>query len=133
VIYVDTSAALLVLLGQEGAVSSQAFLGRLASGERVTSSVLLQIEMTRALHREKLSLTIAQEFLNGVELLPINDDVIERACAMTEELKSLDAIHLATALLLDDPGDPVTVFTHDARLVHAARAHGLAVFDPLAA
>ena len=132
-IYVDTSAALLVLLGQEGAASAQAFLNRLASRERVTSSVLLQIEMMRALHRERLSLTIAQELLDGVELMPINDDVVERACAMTEELKSLDAIHLATALLLDDPRDPVTVFTHDVRLADAARSHGLAVFDPLVA
>ena len=132
-IYVDTSAALLVLLGQEGAASAQAFLNRLTSRERVTSSVLLQIEMMRALHRERLSLTIAQELLDGVELMPINDDVVERACAMTEELKSLDAIHLATALLLDDPRDPVTVFTHDVRLADAARSHGLAVFDPLAA
>ena len=132
-IYVDTSAALLVLLGQEGAASAQAFLNRLASRERVTSSVLLQIEMMRALHRERLSLTIAQELLDGVELMPINDDVVERACAMTEEVKSLDAIHLATALLLDDPRDPVTVFTHDVRLADAARSHGLAVFDPLAA
>ena len=132
-IYVDTSAALLVLLGQEGAASAQAFLNRLASRERVTSSVLLQIEMMRALYWERLSLTIAQELLDGVELMPINDDVVERACAMTEELKSLDAIHLATALLLDDPRDPVTVFTHDVRLADAARSHGLAVFDPLAA
>ena len=131
-IYVDTSAALLVLLGQEGAASAQSFLNRLASRERVTSSVLLQIEMMRALHRERLSLTIAQELLDGVELMPINDDVVERACAMTEELKSLDAIHLATALLLDDPRAPVTVFTHDVRLADAARSHGLAVFDPLA-
>ena len=99
----------------------------------MTSSVLLQIEMMRALHRERLSLTIAQELLDGVELMPINDDVVEHTCAMTEELKSLDAIHLATALLLDDPRDPVTVFTHDARLADAARSHGLAVFDPLAA
>ena len=35
--------------------------------------------------------------------------------------------------VVGEDGDPVTVFTHDARLVHAARAHGLAVFDPLAA
>ncbi len=132
-IYVDTSAALLVLLGQEGAASAQDFLHRLTSRERAASSVLLQIEMVRALHRERLSLTIAQELLDGVELMPINDDVVERACAMTEELKSLDAIHLATALLLDDPRDPVTVFTHDVRLADAARSHGLAVFDPLAA
>ena len=82
-------------------------------------------------HRTGTDPAKAQEIVDRVRLVDINDDVIERACAMTEELKSLDAIHLATALLLDDPGDPVTVFTHDARLAHAAR--GLAVFDSLAA
>lgn len=71
--------------------------------------------------------------MDGVKLLDIGDDVIERACALTGELKSLDAIHLATATLLDDPRDPITVLTHDARLADAARARGLAVVDPLAA
>ena len=97
------------------------------------SSVLFRVELLRLTHRTGTDPAKAQEIVDRVRLVDINDDVIERACAMTEELKSLDAIHLATALLLDDPGDPVTVFTHDARLVHAARAHGLAVFDPLAA
>ena len=71
--------------------------------------------------------------MDGVELLDIGDDVIERACALTGELKSLDAIHLATATLLDAPRDPITVLTHDVRLADAARARGLAVVDPLAA
>ena len=129
-IYIDTSAALLVLLDQGGAASVEDFLSGLGDRERVVSSVLLRIEMSRALRRERLSLTIAQDFLDGVELVAIND-VVERACSVTGELKSLDAIHLATALLLDDPRDPVTVLTHDARLLDAARGRGLTVIDPL--
>ncbi|WP_233188153.1 hypothetical protein [Actinomyces qiguomingii] len=46
------------------------------------------------------------------------------------ELKSLDAIHLTTALILDDPRDPVTVLTHGMRLAKAARTQGLRTFDP---
>ena len=130
-IYIDTSAALLVLLDQGGAASVEDFLSGLGDRERVVSSVLLRIEMSRALRRERLSLTIAQAFLDGVELVAINNDVVERACSVTGELKSLDAIHLATALLLDDPRDPVTVLTHDARLLDAARGRGLTVIDPL--
>ena len=129
-IYIDTSAALLVLLDQGGAASVEDFLSGLGDRERVVSSVLLRIEMSRALRRERLSLTIAQDFLDGVELV-VNNDVVERACSVTGELKSLDAIHLATALLLDDPRDPVTVLTHDARLLDAARGRGLTVIDPL--
>ena len=97
------------------------------------SSALLRIEVSSALHREGLPLDIAEEFFDGVETVDIHDAVVERACALTGELKSLDAIHLATATLLDRPRDPVTVLTHDARLAAAARARSLAVVDPLAA
>ena len=132
-IYLDTSVVLLILLKQEGASSAKAFFERLEPAERVLSSALLRIEVSRALHREGLPLDIAEEFFDGVETVDIHDAVVERACALTGELKSLDAIHLATATLLDRPRDPVTVLTHDARLAAAARARNLAVVDPLAA
>ena len=132
-IYLDTSVVLLILLKQEGASSAKAFCERLEPAERVLSSILLRIEVSRALHREGLPLDIAEEFLDGVEIVDVHDAVVERACALTGELKSLDAIHLATATLLDRPRDPVTVLTHDARLAAVARARNLAVVDPLAA
>ena len=113
-IYLDTSVVLLILLKQEGASSAKAFFERLEPAERVLSSALLRIEVSRALHREGLPLDIAEEFFDGVETVDIHDAVVERACALTGELKSLDAIHLATATLLDRPRDPVTVLTHDA-------------------
>ena len=130
-IYVDTSAALLILLQQSGAEAAQAFLTRLSPDQQVASSTLLRIEIFRALRREGLPLGLADDFLRGVELVDIGEQVVDRACSLTGELKSLDAIHLATALLLDDPRDPVTVFTHDARLGATARARGLEVVDPL--
>jgi hypothetical protein len=43
-------------------------------------------------------------------------------------LRSLDAIHLATALLIRD--DVETVLTYDARLRDAAEAHGLPTAAP---
>ena len=82
---------------------------------------------------DPLEVRLIDKFIGGVELLEIASAVVERACALTGELKSLDAIHLATATLLDRPRDPVTVLTHDARLAAAARARSLAVVDPLAA
>lgn len=131
--YIDTSFVALSLLGQEGASRAASIVNKLHREDGLISSVLFRVELLRLTHRTGTDPAKAQEIVDRVRLVDINDDVIERACAMTEELKSLDAIHLATALLLDDPGDPVTVFTHDARLAHAARAHGLAVFDSLAA
>ena len=131
--YIDTSFVALSLLGQEGASRAASIVNRLHREDGLISSVLFRVELLRLTHRTGTDPAKAQEIVDRVRLVDINDDVIERACAMTEELKSLDAIHLATALLLDDPGDPVTVFTHDVRLADAARSHGLAVFDPLAA
>lgn len=97
----------------------------------LSSSTLLVVEMARAAHRRGFDVTLVDEFVAGVELVDIGEQVVDRACSLTGELKSLDAIHLATALLLDDPRDPVTVFTHDARLGATARARGLEVVDPL--
>ena len=129
--YIDTSFVALSLLGQEGASRAASIVNRLHREDGLISSVLFRVELLRLTHRTGTDPAKAQEIVDRVRLVDINDDVIERACAMTVELKSLDAIHLATALLLDDPGDPVTGFTHDARLAHAAR--GRAVFDSLAA
>ena len=84
-----------------------------------------------AAHREHFDIRVVDEFIEGVELVEIGPDVIERASALTGELKSLDAIHLATATLLDDPRHPVAVLTHDARLADAARSRGLSAIDPL--
>ena len=47
------------------------------------------------------------------------------ALALSHELRSLDALHLAAALLL--PAEAVTVATWDVRLHRAARAESLAV------
>ena len=80
-IYLDTSVVLLILLKQEGASSAKAFFERLEPAERVLSSILLRIEVSRALHREGLPLDIAKEFFDGVETVDIHDAVVERAAA----------------------------------------------------
>ena len=90
--------------------------------EGLASSCLLKVEMARVAHRDHFDVRVVDEFIVGVELIEIDPDVIERASALTGELKPLDAIHLATATLLDAPRHPVTVLTHDARLAGAARA-----------
>ena len=132
-IYLDTSVALIALLGQSGADEATRLIVEARARNELASSRLLEVEMARAAHRDGFEVRLIDKFIGGVELLEIDSAVVERACALTGELKSLDAIHLATAMLLDRPRDPVTVLTHDARLADAARARGLAVVDPLAA
>jgi uncharacterized protein len=58
-------------------------------------------------------------------VIEVDQQLVERAAelALRHELRSLDALHLASALVL--PQDDLTVAVWDARLHRAARAEGL--------
>ena len=131
-LYVDTSCMALLLLGQDGAGKVENLLEQGDRWHSVNSSVLLEIELIRVARRTRTPVESARTLLTSIELLEISREVVDGACALTGELKSLDAIHLASALILHSDAAPVTVLTHDARLAEAARARGLAVVDPLA-
>ncbi|MEJ0007999.1 MAG: hypothetical protein WDM77_16945 [Steroidobacteraceae bacterium] len=67
--------------------------------------------------------------INSLELIEIDSAVLDRAAQpMPTELGTLDAIHLASALLWKDATGVVPVLaTHDEALGLAAQAYGLAV------
>lgn len=68
-----------------------------------------------------------EDALSGIAERPITADVVSLARRIEPNvLGSLDAIHLATAVLLDVD----TLVTYDARLATAARYNGLAVSAP---
>ena len=131
-IYVDSSVPLLALMEQTGGSEAAALDEHRGEALRKVSSALLDVEVSRALRREGLDPALADALLDSIDLVVIDDEVVQRAKALTGELKSRDAIHLATALMLDHPRDPVVLLTHAARLAEAARAHGLEVIDPAA-
>jgi uncharacterized protein len=67
--------------------------------------------------------------LAQLELVPVDADILETAASLTgHSLRSLDAIHLASALSLDP--DLQTFVTYDDRLITAARDAGLEVARP---
>lgn len=67
--------------------------------------------------------------LSGLDLVPLSKEVIELATtAGPPSLRSLDAIHLASALSLE--GAPLTFVTYDARLRSAADEAGLETVVP---
>jgi predicted nucleic acid-binding protein len=67
--------------------------------------------------------------LRRIETIRISAAVLETAGALQPaELRSLDALHLATALRLGE--DLGRIVTYDDRLLEAARAAGLSVIAP---
>ncbi len=91
------------------------------------SSALLAVEAIRACARyEPEYAREARAWLEGVALLAIDDSVLNEAALLDPPaLRSLGAIHLATALSVRD--EIGTLFTYDDRLAGAAERHGLSV------
>jgi len=70
----------------------------------------------------------AEDVLGGIAYISIDNDLLERAAKLAPaHLKSLDAMHLATALPVPALAGMVV---YDPRLAAAAAAHGVRVFSP---
>jgi predicted nucleic acid-binding protein len=108
--------------------------------DRGVSSALIRVELLRTLDRLRLrtGLTDAEiarrravilQAVDLLELVEIDPVVLDRAAQpLPTEIRTLDAIHLATALLWREGSTAELVMaTHDHRLGTAARAHGFKV------
>jgi uncharacterized protein len=124
--YVDSSAFLKLVATEP----ESAALGAALDGWVLASSALLEVEAVIAVRRRNPGeVRAVRELLRIVELVEIDGAVRRAAGDLTDpRLRSLDAIHLATALSLGEHCG--TVFAYDDRLVAAARAHGLSVTVP---
>ncbi|CAA9397992.1 MAG: hypothetical protein AVDCRST_MAG66-1304 [uncultured Pseudonocardia sp.] len=128
-IYVDASALLKIVKDDEDEPSAmRTYLEGLRSD--LVSSTLLTVEMRRAMLRIRPDgLPKVDALLGRVRQLDVGGAVIETAGRLPDPLlRPLDAIHLATALLIRE--DVESLLTYDDRLADAARAHGLAVVSP---
>lgn len=131
IVYLDTSTVLRVVLAQGERLPG---FGR---WERAYSSELLGLEMRRVLDRlrlesalDDLGLAAAQQetakLERAINRMRLDRAVLRRAAMpMPTVVKTLDALHLATALLLQERRGLDLVFaTHDAQQAVAARALG---------
>jgi uncharacterized protein len=124
--YFDSSA-LMKLVHRES--ETDALLASTSALRARISSDLARVEVTRgARPYGPEAQEAAENVLTRLTLRPIDDAVITGAMSIDPEgLRSLDAIHLATALSLDD----LDVFiSYDERLNAAAAAAGLNVESP---
>lgn len=126
-IYLDTSIAVHAL---RGTPEAESWFDQIAVSNQheLVSSRLLQTELTRVLRRDGLPVQHREVVLQSVAQTPITEAILTTAEALTDRLKTLDAIHLASALAF---GGATTIATHDQALKAAADTVGLNWTDPL--
>lgn len=128
VFYFDTSALVKLVVIEPETGTLQDWLSSVP--RHPVSSGLARTEMTRAIRRVVPQLmAVGREVLNSVTLLDVTTEILEEAGRLEpREMRTLDAIHLASALLLGD--DLSGIVTYDVRLAGAARASGIPVHSP---
>ncbi len=99
----------------------------LAEARRAVEGALHSGRITPDAARRSLA-TIAQ-LENACTVLDVSDTILARAGRRfpVEPVRTRDAIHLASAELIDDPVEPVVVLTRDRRLAQNARMMSLQV------
>ena len=133
-VYLDSSVVLRWLLEAPGAIPDW------GAWQHAVASELMQVEVLRTLDRMRVrgEIRVSQLaacveelgiWVTALEEVPLNRIVLRRAAApFSMPIATLDAIHLATALLwVERRGKPLTFLTHDGQLALAARASGLEV------
>jgi predicted nucleic acid-binding protein len=129
VIYLDSSALLKLVRVEPRTAELTSWLDD-RPHVPVVSSSLAQVEVLRSCRRiDERLVERGRAVLAALDLVPLEDDVLGAAAELPGPgLRSLDALHLASALSLDP--DLETFVAYDARLVSAAEAAGLSVAQP---
>lgn len=126
--YVDTSALTKLVVAEK---ESRTLRSWFAKAERqAVSSDLARTELLRAVRRTAPERAVrAREVLDALILLRSTVDIFESAALLEPRtLRTLDALHLASALALGDDLEGIVVY--DERLAEAADALGIRVVSP---
>lgn len=125
-LYLDASA-LVKLIRHEPETGD--LVNEVRADPAAVSSALSRTEVVRAVRRARGDAERAEAVIAGVALVPIDDAILHEAAVLgPTTLRTLDAIHLATAISLG--GDLDRVIAYDVRLVEAAVGVGLTVMSP---
>ncbi len=132
-IYIDTSAAVkLARFEVHSDVLSQWVREQLSP--TFVSSVMIKVELARAIKRSApLHLSRAGEVLDGIGTVTLSQSVVARATGFDNpDLRSLDAIHLATAEHVASAAKEefLGFLGYNSRLLDAGRTLGLPAFAP---
>lgn len=123
--YVDSSVYVKTIWNEPNSARAVATIDTWrAAGSRVTSSALLITEITRAGRRLGVDPLNVRRALDVVYLVGVTNEILVAAGALPGvSLRSLDAIHVATAVAVHAD----SFLTADQRQAEAARGAGLTV------
>lgn len=124
--YLDASALVKLVLDE---AESQALNRWYVEAEHLVTSRIGIIETLRATARTSFDADHRDIVLRDIEVIELSQAIANVAASVAPAAaRSLDAIHLATALAL--LGEVDAFVTYDDRLASAARASGLPVIRP---
>ena len=126
-IYLDSSAIVKLAVKEPESLALRRYLRR---RQPLISSALARTEVLRALlPAGDEAVTRGRSVLQRLDLVRVNDRILNSAGLLRPvEVRSLDAIHLATAQEL---GDELTALvTYDGRMATVARALGYRIVQP---
>jgi len=127
-VYLDASAFVKLVLPEP---ETAALVAALDAHARLVASEILEIEVLRTARRASGDdgVEAGRSQLEGIRLLPITSQIRKRACELEPDtLRTLDAIHIATALDLGEQLD--SIYAYDLRMTAAAIEAGLLVHAP---
>jgi predicted nucleic acid-binding protein len=127
--YLDSSVAVRIMLGHSASAARWFDNTTGRDDDRVVSSRILRTEIIRVLRRESLPVTDRDEILDYVDTIPFDHAVLQEAEAIIRHIRTLDAIHLASALRsgLED----LVIVAHDTTMKSVAATIGFRVTDPV--
>jgi predicted nucleic acid-binding protein len=126
-VYLDASAAAKLLVDEAESAALTTYLDAVSAEQGPVSSGLLETELRRLAVRLDLDQTAVTDLLARIDLVdPPRSMFHEAGLLPGTRLRSLDALHLATALRVDAD----TVVAYDVRLLEAAQSVGLGVHSP---
>lgn len=126
--YIDTSALVKLVEDEQSSAAMHRWIANVRP--ELLSSDLLRTEFARAVSRVgHVEPIYVDEALAAVDTLPATIELFDQAGEIGDhELRTLDALHLATAVSLGESCEGI--ITYDRRLTQAATAAGLAVLAP---
>ena len=126
--YLDSSAFVKLIAPE---AETEALRRYLCRHDHWLSASLLRAEVLRVALRsgEPARLVAARRQLRRVAYVDVTRDLLDQAGVLRPpEIRTLDGVHLAAALSLQD--DLAELITYDTRMAAAAQASGLAVAVP---